>query len=213
MKKIRIILDILLTSVLILAMAYQLTGYAVHEWTGIVLTAAVIAHLVLNRRFFTSFKKGRYNAYRTFVSVSDILLLVCFFMTALCGMSMSSEAVPFLNGIIPLQLARQLHLSLSYWTFALTGLHIGSHLSVPIKKAGKKSRITVLSLFAAASAAGLYLIIKNGVFRYLFFLTRFAFFDYGSPKWFVPVGNVLMLMFFAFIGILTALLIKRAGEK
>ena len=42
------IVDILLGIGLLLLMSYQVTGEAGHEWTGIVMTALMILHQILN---------------------------------------------------------------------------------------------------------------------------------------------------------------------
>ena len=147
-------MDIILTLVLLFSMAYQVTGEALHEWLGIGMTVIVIAHQVLNRKWYTAIAKGKYKPYRLTLTITDCLLLLCFFTTAFCGMAMSSHAVPFMNGIISSMLARQMHLALSYWSFVLMGIHIGFHLATLISKLKKKSaRAAVLAAWAAVSAS------------------------------------------------------------
>jgi len=194
-------------------MSYQATGEKIHEWTGIAMTVIVISHLIMNRRFFSSLPKGRYSAYRTVLTLTDVLLLLCFFITAICGMSMSSNAVPFLNGIIPVSFARTAHLALSHWSFALIGLHIGYHLSSPIRKTDKKKKAIILSVIGTASAFGIYLLVRNGIFGYMFFVKRFAFFDYGKSALLVFLENTLMLLPFIFTGIVLAVILTESKKK
>ena len=120
--KIKRSIDIVMTLVLFFLMAYQVTGETLHEWLGITMTALVIFHNILNRRRYRAHGKGRYNAYRITLTANDIALLLCFFGTALCGISMSSHAVPFLSGFLPSSFARTAHLALSHWSFALMGI-------------------------------------------------------------------------------------------
>lgn len=66
MKKnsLRRAIDIGMTVLLLLQMAYQVTGEAAHEWLGMAMTALVIVHQILNRRWYGAMLKGKYNAYR-----------------------------------------------------------------------------------------------------------------------------------------------------
>lgn len=212
-SKIKRCIDILLAVVLLALMSYQATGEKIHEWTGIAMTVIVISHLIMNRKFFSSMSKGKYNAYRTVLTLTDILLLLCFFITAICGMSMSSNAVPFLNGIIPVSFARTVHLALSHWSFALIGLHIGYHLSAPITKTDKKKKAVILSVIGTASAFGIYLLVRNGIFGYMFFVKRFAFFDYEKAAVLVILENTLMLLPFIFSGIVLAILTAKKKKS
>lgn len=212
-SKIKRCIDILLAVVLLAFMSYQATGEKIHEWTGIALTVIVISHLIMNRKFFSSVGKGKYSAYRSVLTLTDILLLLCFFITAICGMSMSGYAVPFLNGIIPVSFARTAHLAFSHWTFAIMGLHIGYHLSAPITKTDKKKKAVILSVLGTASAFGIYLLVRNGVFGYMFFIKRFAFFDYEKAAVLVILENMLMLLPFILAGIVLAVILTAKKKK
>ena len=202
--------DAAMTLVLFLLMAYQVTGGTLHEWLGIAMTALVIFHNILNRSRLLAFGKGRYTPYRIALTVNDILLLLCFFATALCGISMSSHAVAFLSGFLPSSVARAAHLALSHWSFALMGIHIGLHLPQMTARAGKKVKTALFAVLFICAAAGMYLLIKNGFFGYMFLQTRFAFFDYEKNSAVVIIENMLMLAFFVFAGTAAALIMKRA---
>lgn len=56
------IVDACMTFLLIFLMAYQVTGEALHEWIGMAMTALVIAHQILNRRWYAAAFKGKYNS-------------------------------------------------------------------------------------------------------------------------------------------------------
>lgn len=45
------IVDVCMNVLLLCLMAYQVTGEALHEWIGIVMTLLVILHQVLNRKW------------------------------------------------------------------------------------------------------------------------------------------------------------------
>lgn len=208
------ILDVVLTVLLLCLMSYQATGEVLHEWGGIAMTVLVIVHHVLNRRWYSAAFKGGYSAYRILMTVVNVLLLLAFAITALSGMSMSGHAVPFLYGMVNVSLARQMHLSVSFWAFVLMGLHLGLHIPVmaaKLKLSGK-IRIVLSAVFCCIAGAGLFLFIKNGIPEYLFFRTPFAFFDYDKPGALVFLENILMLLFWAFIGTAGAVLCRRARK-
>ena len=108
-KKLRLVVDACLTVLLLCLMAYQVTGEALHEWIGMGMTAVLILHHVLNARWYGALFKGKYNAFRVISTVVNTLLLAAIALTALCGMSMSSHAVPFLYGMLPVAFARRFH--------------------------------------------------------------------------------------------------------
>lgn len=196
------IIDILMTVLLLFLMAYQVTGEVLHEWIGIAMTVLVIVHQVLNRRWYKGLFKGKYNAYRIVTTVNNVLLLCFFALTAFCGMAMSGYAVPFLYGMTNISFARQFHLALSHWAFVLMGLHAGLHIPAMLTKVKLPKMVrTVLScVFAVIAGYGLFLFLRNGMPDYMFFKVVFAFLDYEKAKVLVILENLLMLVFWAFVG-------------
>ena len=85
----RKIIDVCMTVLLLFLMAYQVTGEVLHEWIGMGMTLLVIIHQIFNRRWYAAIFKGRYNPYRTLTTAVNVLLVISFLLTALCGMSMS----------------------------------------------------------------------------------------------------------------------------
>ena len=86
--------DILLGIGLLLLMSYQVVGEAGHEWTGIGMTLLMILHQLLNRKWYAALLKGRYTPLRTVQTIVNAALVICFVLTALCGVNMSVHAVP-----------------------------------------------------------------------------------------------------------------------
>ncbi len=199
---VRRIVDLCMTILLLCLMAYQVTGEEAHEWIGMVMTALVVVHQILNRRWYGAIFKGKYNVYRTLVTAVDIMLLVSFALTAFCGMSMSGYAVPFLYGLTKVSFARRMHLSLSHWAFVLMGLHLGLHIPVMTGRwklsEGKKNLIS--AAFCCAAGFGLFFFLRNKMPDYLFFRVPFAFLDYEKPAFLVFLENLLMIVFWAFLG-------------
>ena len=207
----RRIIDIGMTVLLLLQMAYQVMGEAAHEWLGMGMTAMVIVHQILNRRWYGAMFKGKYTAYRAASACVNVLLLASFALTAFCGMAMSNYAVPFLYGIMRVSFVRVTHLSMSHWSFVLMGLHLGLHVPVMLQKLKLKERTRrILSVVCTCVAGvGLWLFFKNGMPNYLFFRVPFAFLDYEKAGALVLLENVVMLLFWAFVGCLVALLCRK----
>ena len=205
--------DACMTILLLCLMAYQVTGEALHEWIGIGMTFLVIVHQILNIRWYRAMFKGKYNSYRTGVTLVNGLLIVSFLVTAFCGMAMSGHAVPFLYGMFQVSFARRMHLSMSHWSFVLMGLHLGMHLKAIFTGVGirGKTKNCLYAVFCVAAGYGLWLFIKSNIPDYLFFKVPFAFLDYEKAGALVFLENILMLLFWVFVGyiIFRLLMIKK----
>ena len=209
------IVDASMTVLLLCLMAYQVTGEMAHEWIGMGMTVLVFIHQILNRKWYGALFKGKYNPYRSITIILNILLIASFALTAFCGMSMSSYAVPFLYGMAPVSFVRRMHLSMSHWAFVLMGLHLGMH--IPAMTAGLKlkdrTKAILACIFAGIGGIGFWLFLRNGMPNYLFFRVPFAFLDYEKAGWLVFLENLLMLSFWAYIGTQAALICRNAAGK
>ena len=205
------IIDIAMTVLLLCLMAYQVTGEMAHEWIGMGMTVLIIIHQILNRKWYGALFKGKYRPYRILSTTLNILLLLSFLLTAFCGMSMSGYAVPFLYGMAPVSFVRRTHLSMSHWSFVLMGMHLGMH--IPMMTAGLKwkgrTKTILAGLFTCIGGIGLYLFLRNGMPDYLFFRVPFAFLDYEKAGWLVFLENLLMLSFWAYIGMQAAQILQK----
>ena len=203
-----------MTVLLLCLMAYQVTGEMAHEWIGMGMTVLIIIHQILNRKWYGALFKGKYRPYRILSTTLNILLLLSFLLTAFCGMSMSGYAVPFLYGMAPVSFVRRTHLSMSHWSFVLMGMHLGMH--IPMMTAGLKwkgrTKTILAGLFTCIGGIGLYLFLRNGMPDYLFFRVPFAFLDYEKAGWLVFLENLLMLSFWAYIGMQAAQLLRKGNR-
>lgn len=209
------LVDACMTVLLLLLMAYQVTGETLHEWFGIGMTALLIVHHILNRRWYSALFKGRYNVYRIVSVTVNTLLLAAIALTAVCGMAMSAHAVPFLYGLLPVSFARRFHLAMSFWSFLLMGIHLGLH--IPAMTAGLKwngkVKASVAAVLAAAAGVGFWRFVSSGIPDYIFFRTPFAFLDYDKSAALVFAENLAILITFVFLGAACASLIKASGTK
>ena len=214
-SRIKKIVDIVLTVLLLCLMSYQVTGETLHEWIGIGMTVILIIHHILNIKWYGALFKGKYNAYRIIATVINTLLLASIALTAFCGMSMSNHAVPFLYGMADMAFTHTTHLALSFWSFILMGVHLGLHLpAVTVKvRLGKTAKIICTGLFTMIAGIGLWLFIKNGIPGYIAFRTHFAFFDYDKAAALVFLENLAIEFFFVFIGANIVRLIRSLNKK
>ena len=212
---IRRVVDVCMTILLLFLMAYQVTGEVLHEWIGMGMTVLVIIHQILNRRWYSAVFKGKYNPYRLMTTAVNILLLLSFVLTALSGMSMSAHAVPFLYGMTPASFARRMHLAMSHWSFVLMGLHLGLHVPVMTAKMKieGKARTAIRVLFCCLAGIGLFLFLRNGWFDYMFFRAAFAFLDYEKTGVLVFLENLLMLVFWSFVGDQAAVFCRKTARN
>ncbi len=212
---VRTIVDVVMLLALLCLMACQITGEALHEWIGVGMTVMLIVHHILNIRWYRALFKGKYNAYRILSTVTNTLLLGCIALTAFCGMSMSSHAVPFLYGMADMVFARTAHLAFSYWSFALMGFHVGLHLpAITAKvKPNKAVKAVCAAAFTVSAGVGLWLFLRNGIPDYMLFRTHFVFFDFEKPAAEVFLENTAAESFFAFLGASTVRLIRLLNKR
>ena len=203
-----------MTCNLLFLMSLQVTQQFTHEWTGIAMTVLFIVHHIFNYKYYKTLFKGKYNFLRIFQLLLNILLLVSFIITAVSGMAMSRFATPFMKGLMKASDARKLHLALSYWTFVLTGLHIGLHFGMITAKLPKGIfRKIAAVIMAAVSVYGFVLFLNANIFDYMFMKTQFAFLDYDKAAWLVILQNFVMLISWAFTAYLLSLSVKLLSAK
>ena len=93
MKKCRMALDCVMVLLLPLLMAYSLIGELYHEIIGIAMGVLLVTHLVLNRKWFSSLFKGKYDARRVVTTLINFLLIICVLTSMVSGIILS-KALP-----------------------------------------------------------------------------------------------------------------------
>ncbi|MBQ3760192.1 MAG: DUF4405 domain-containing protein [Synergistaceae bacterium] len=193
----RRIIDILMTIALMLQMSSQVTGQEAHEYTGIAMFTLFLIHQYLNRRWYGALLKGRYTLLRSLSTAVNFALLVSFITTAFSGIIMS-ENFPSLNIESLTSFARLAHLSCSYLSFTLMGIHLGLHWGI----VAGKIKTSWPGIFAAILAGyGLYVFVwVNNVASYIFLVNEFAFLDYDKNPALVFLENVAMMSLWTLAG-------------
>lgn len=208
------VVDVALTVILLLLMAFQVTEQFAHEWLGITMFALTIVHQILNRKFYASIFKGKYSLLRVFQLIVNILLLLSFLCTALSGMIMSRFAMPFMNGLLSASIVRQGHLAMSHWSFVLMGLHLGLHFGIITAKLKKGAvRIALGAVMSGISVYGFYLFLRANMLNYMLFKIPFAFLDYSKAWGLVILENLAMLLSWGFAAYLLSLFLRAIVRK
>jgi len=216
-KHARTAVDVGMTVLLLLLMAHALIGERFHEIIGTCMLLLFILHHNLNRAWFGSLQKGKYNAVRVFRTVLDLLLLLAMLLQPLSGILISKHLYIFLP-VSPLtSSAREIHLTVAYWGFLLMSLHAGTHLAGTIRKLLRAESKGVKRLLPAVSALialyGCYAFFKRSLPDYLLHCVGFAFFDYSEPKLYFFLDYLSMMLLFFMLGALAVWLLSRNRRR
>ncbi len=207
-------IDIIMIAVMLFLMAMQVTKQEIHEWLGIGMFVLVIAHHILNRKYYAAVFKGKYTPLKVFMLIVNTALLLSFIAMPMTGMLMSRYATPFLNSVIGTAIPRKLHLMLTYWSFVLMGMHSGLHLGIITAKLKNKAvKVIAFVLMCGVPVYGIYLFAKANIFDYMLMKTQFAFLDYSKPAWQIIIENLAMLLAWAFAAYLVSLVLKKIKRR
>lgn len=185
----KIVIDMIMTVLLLILMARQLTGDSAHEWLGAGMLILWIVHHILNRNWYSHLFKGKYTPMRILQTVINFAVLLSMFGLMVSGIILSREVFAFLPISGAVALARTLHVLFGFWGFVLMALHLGLHwnmiLGMMRNIAGPVSSkpLRILLRIAAVSVAGygLYAFLKNQFLSYMFLTSSFVFFDFERP--------------------------------
>lgn len=170
----------------------------VHQVLGILLLTLWFSHMVLNRRWYGSLFKGKYNSYRRMQIVVNIGITVCAILQMISGLMMAwfmpVEAIG--SGI---EFARTAHIVASHWYFLFMCFHIGMHISmmasrVPVRYLGY-TRLAI----GVVSCYGIYAFIIRGLWRYILLLQQFFFLDLDRGYVLFVVDYISILVLFSMI--------------
>lgn len=206
--KIKLGIDFLMTGLLLLLMAFQVTGDELHEWFGAAMIVLFITHNILNIRWYKNLFKGKYKPVRILGTILNFAVLAALLSLGFSGIVMSRHLFAFLPINGGMALSRALHLSGSYWGFVLMSLHLGLHWSMILGMfrkytGGKKSSVLMWLLRAAAfgiAGYGAFCFIRADIVSYMFLKTEFAFFDFEKNAALVFAENIAMMELWVCIG-------------
>jgi len=136
----KLTIDLIMTVIMLAAMAYHFTGNTIHELLGVSMLALVIIHNIVNRRWYQTVLKRKHNTRLVLNTAVNLLLLVIMLMLMVSSMMISRSVFAFIpvdDGLI----ARQIHTLVTYWGFILISMHLGMHWRMIIGLIRKPLRI------------------------------------------------------------------------
>ena len=124
---VKISIDFVMTILLLLLMARQITGESAHEWIGAGMFILWIVHHTLNFKWLGNLFKGNYTPFRMAQVIVNLLLCLSMLGTMVSAVILSREVFAFLPISGGIALARPMHIFWSFWGFVLMALHLGLH--------------------------------------------------------------------------------------
>ena len=192
-------LDILMTllSIILMGGTVLFPDDRIHQICGISLIVLWVVHIVLNRRWYSSLFKGKYQPYRIMQLVVNCGVLICALFLMISGLLMA-WFIPsdWVGGA--LGFARTTHLLASHWYYIFMAFHIGLHASMiatKIKIRGIVPRLICILI----SLYGIYAFITRGLWKYMFGLQQFFFFDFERGYVLFAIDYISIIVLFATI--------------
>lgn len=211
----RISIDIIMTVLFLVLMAYHITGNSLHEWLGMMLFLLFILHHILNRKWVASLLKGRYSAARILMVFINLLLFAAMLGMMVSGILLSREVFGFLNMRAGM-LGRRLHMVSTAWGYLLMSAHLGLHwgmiMGLVKQKMQFKSKLPKIignGLLSLITLYGIYAFINRQLADRMFLMMEYAFFDYEEPAVFFFVDYISIMVLFAAIAHYVSFLIRK----
>lgn len=211
----KMLADIAMTLLLPVLMAYQLTGQLAHEIAGAAMLALFIAHHLLNRQWFKTLGRGKYNSLRSVQTAVDVLLLLCMLALMVSGIRLSRYVFAFLPGLGSISAARRVHLLASYWGFVLMSVHLGLHWGMVAGLLRRKADAHGPLAWAAGGLTalyGAYALWRERLWLYLFLQAEFVLFDPERPAALFFLDHLAMMGLFVFLAYEAAVFLRRRKE-
>lgn len=182
-------------------MTYELIGEATHEILGIAMLVLVVAHHLLNRSWHTHLLRGKYTLQRAVMTAMDALLFALLILQAVSGIMMAKHTFGFLPHVGRRSIARTIHMTGAYWSFALMCVHAGFHMLPLMRKLQKQPAWRkIAAVGVLVSIHGVYALVKRQLPGYMFMQIQFAFFDYDEPLVFFLLDYLAIMMLFVALG-------------
>ena len=180
MKKVTMIIDMAMTLILPLLMAYSLLSEKYHEYLGIAMGFLFFIHHLINYRWWKTLFKGRYTASRILNTAVNLLLTGYMLLQPLSGIVLSKYVLKSVS-FGKASLFRSLHMALAYWGFVLMSFHLGLHVNnIRAKLQIKRGKVFAV-IFLLISIYGVYVFYSRNFLAYMFLRVMFVSFNYNEP--------------------------------
>ena len=216
----KILIDIGMTICLLLLMPYSLLSETAHEWIGMAMLVLFISHHILNHKWVTSVRKGKYNAFRVIQTVLVIIMLILIMGSMISGILLSNHIFKWIKISGTYMTARQIHMFCAYWGLVVMSLHLGFHWNIAVAMAGRLwEHPSVIRTWAARSVAttiagyGLYAFYRRQIGDYLIMRMHFVFYDYEKGIFPFLLDYLAVMILIAFIGYYSGVFLKKTGKR
>ena len=203
----KIIVDLGMTILLMLLMAFELIGRTAHEWIGAGMFVLFIVHHILNRKWSGNLFHGKYSSYRSLQTVSAVLVFLAMLGSMVSAVLISREIFAFLPISGGRSFGRTLHMLCAYWGFLFLSFHLGIHWNIILGMAGKlcskpsKLRARLIRTTGVLIAAyGVYALLRRDIPSYLFLQNQFVFFDFEELIIFFFCDYIAIMGLMSWIG-------------
>ena len=212
----RMPLDILMTilSVILMGETMLFPDDRIHQICGIALVVLWAVHVGLNHRWYGSLFKGKYQPFRIMQLIVNYGVLICALLLMISGLLMAWFIPADWVGAA-LGFARTTHLIASHWYYIFMSFHIGLHAAKigrialqsstssatqNSRKASSSVKIIILRIICIIiSLYGVYAFIVRGVWKYMFGLQQFFFFDFERGYILFALDYISIIVLFATI--------------
>ena len=208
-RHLRMSIDITMTilSIILMGGNFLFPAEIVHEILGVALFVLCAIHIILNRRWYGTIFKGKYNPCRIMQTVINCGILICTIFLMISGIILSNQLFTFLNIQSGLGFARIAHLISSHWYYLFMSLHIGLHMGRLFQNVATKKLPCILLVLT--SLYGFYAFIDRGVWKYLVLKQQFFFFDLERGYIFFAMDYISIIILFAVVSRVVAASFKR----
>ncbi len=236
MRMLRPAVDMAMTLLLLLSMAYETVGPALaelceklfgvaidgyelgpilHEAIGAAFLLLSALHLWLNRYWLKNIFRGRYNATRVVLTLGNVLLIADVAFLLASGVMMSRALDLPLDG--GMSFARTAHVLASYWGYVIMSFHIGLYWHVmsammfrrPVGTSFPFQRVLPHVVAVILMLYGVHAFIKRQLLDYMFLISQFVFFDFEEPIGYFLLDYIAVMILFACLGHYLILLFRK----
>ena len=211
----KIVVDVGMTVLLMLLMAFERIGRTAHEWIGVGIFVLFIVHHLLNRNWSKNLFRGKYPPSRVLQTALAVLVLLTMLGSFISAVLISREVFAFLPIRGGRGFGRTLHMLSAYWGLICLSLHLGLHWNAMMGRAGRlcgspsrARRIALRILGTGIALYGVYAFWQRDIPSYLFLQTQFVFFDFEEPLLFFFLDYLSIMGLFVCAGHYLAKLVQ-----
>lgn len=203
----KISIDIAMTVMLILLMAYELIGQSTHEWIGILMFCLFVLHHVMNRRWICNINKGQWTILRIWQTILVVWVLTTMIGSMISGIILSRTVFVFLPVPVGQSVARKVHIICAYWGLVGMSLHLGFHWKMILSVVEKYIELSVrkrkwmVCIFASFLViVGIIAFLRRDIGSYMLLKKEYVFFNYEEPLILFFLDYITIMGIFVCIG-------------